>query len=314
MLTETVENHLATEAPAVTVVVATRDRAAMLGACLESVRRALRPGDELIVVDSASRDAIAVREVVLAHGGRYLRCDLPGTSLARNTGWQAAATDIVAFVDDDVRVAPTWATALSSVFGRDRATAFLTGRIDVPPEQADAPRPVAQDDRDEPAQFDVATTGPIGHGANVAVLRSALEAVGGFDEQLGPGRRFRASEDYDLFDRLLCSGYSGRYEPAMHAWHDQWRSKRQLIPLDWAYGIGSGARLAKLVRTDRRRLRAAATTTLWIWGIAPLLRDARHRYKLGLLTGVARLAGVVTGFAIGLAHPVSAGHYRGSSG
>lgn len=313
MLTQSPGRERSTGTVTVSVVVATRNRPMMLNACLASLRAAVGDAGEIIVVDSASDDADAVRVVSARYGARYLRCDEPGASLARNRGWRAASGDVIAFVDDDVRVAPTWAASVAVAFAADPAAAFVTGRIDVPPEQAGAPRPVALDDRDDAVTFSVASVGPIGHGANAAFRRAALEEVGGFDEQLGPGRAFRASEDYDLFDRVLGRGHRGRYEPGARAWHDQWRAKRQLIALDWAYGIGSGARLAKLVRTDRRRLRAAAATTLWVWGLRPLVHDVRTRYKLGVVTGGARLAGVVFGFVAGIARPVRGGHYRGRS-
>jgi glycosyltransferase involved in cell wall biosynthesis len=282
----------------------------MLDGCLASITRALRPGDEVVVVDSASRESARVRAVSERHGARYLRCDRPGASLARNTGWRSSRNDIIAFVDDDVRVAPSWISAVGAAVVRHPDAGFFVGRIEVPPEQAGTGRPVAHDEgRDVPEELSIDTVGPIGHGANAALRREVLAEVVGFDEQFGPGGLYRAAEDYDLFDRVLGLGYIGRYEPAMLAWHDQWRTKRDLVRLDWSYGIGSGARLAKLARTDRRRLRPAAVTSLWVWGLAPLVRDARNRYKLGVAAGVSRLAGVLTGFVRGLCRPVRAGHY-----
>lgn len=296
---------------AVSVVIATRDRPEMLDACLASVRRSLRSFDEVVVVDSASHSGAAVQEIAQRYDARYIRCDRPGASLARNVGWRSSAHDVVAFVDDDVRVAPNWVAAVAAAVAEHEPVGFFVGRIDVPPEQLGTGRPVAHDDgRDLPEDLSVDTVGPIGHGANVALRASVLDAVLGFDEQLGPGGPYRAAEDYDLFDRVFALGWRGRYEPTMVAWHDQWRTKRQLIRLDWSYGIGSGARLAKLVRTDRRRLRPAAITSLWIWGLHPLVRDARNRYKLGVASGVSRLAGVVTGFFRGMCRPVRAGHYQ----
>ena len=65
----------------ISVVVPTRDRAEHLTACLEALRRELRPGDELVVVDSAS--ATPAEQATL-------RAPRPGASLARNLGWRAA--------------------------------------------------------------------------------------------------------------------------------------------------------------------------------------------------------------------------------
>ena len=52
-----------------------------------------------------------------------------------------------------------------------------------------------------------------GAGANWGVRRTGLDAVGGFDERLGPATWFAAAEDADLYDRLVLAGYVGRYCP-----------------------------------------------------------------------------------------------------
>ena len=46
-----------------------------------------------------------------------------------------------------------------------------------------------------------------------------------------PGTPFRAAEDNDLFDRFFAAGYLGRYEPAGNGWHEQWRTRSQLVKL-----------------------------------------------------------------------------------
>ena len=60
--------------PAVTVVVATRDRPVLLAQTLAAIRRSLQEQDRLVVVDSASRDR-RVRAVAEASGAAVLHCD-----------------------------------------------------------------------------------------------------------------------------------------------------------------------------------------------------------------------------------------------
>ena len=91
-----------------------------------------------------------------------------------------------------------------------------------------------------------------------ASLVTAIAAVGGFDEAMGPGSRWPAGEDPDLLDRVLATGAHGWYEPDAAAYHEHWRRVRQYVALQHRYGIGSGARLAKLARTDQVRLRVVA--------------------------------------------------------
>jgi hypothetical protein len=148
----------------------------------------------------------------------------------------------------------------------------------------------------------------------MAVRREVLERVGGFDELLGPGRRFRAGEDKDLFDRMLHAGARGRYDPAMLVAHEQWRPRAERLRLDWSYGIGGGARLAKLARIDRAHARAVAVELLWRWGVRDFAACVRSRYKLGATAALLRLAGIIVGFTAAMTVPVRDGHFspRGS--
>jgi glycosyltransferase involved in cell wall biosynthesis len=293
---------------ALSIVVPTRDRPELLDGCLRSLRPGLRDGDELIVVDSASTDP-NVAHTARANGALVIRCDRPGVGVARNAGWRAATNDAVVFVDDDVRVAPEWADAWRAVISEHPDAAFFTGRIGIPPEQRGVDRPVAVKDEEEPAVLDASTTGSLGHSANLAVHRWALDTIGGFDEQMGAGGRFRSSPEYDLFDRLFAAGWTGRYEPAPQAWHEQWRTRAELVRLDYSYGTGTGARLAKLVRTNRPRSRAVAREHVWENGLRRLRHDFHNRYKTGLLLTSSRLSGTLAGFARAIIVPVRGGHF-----
>ena len=291
------------------VVVPTRDRPEKLARCLASLREALRPGDELIVVDSASRQPARGEQVAGEIDAIFIRCERPGVCRARNAGWRQARHGFVAFVDDDVWVHDGWANAIAGAFVKHPDVAFLTGRIDVPPAQADTERPVALKDDTEPAVLDAHTGGVLGHSANMAARRDALEKVGGFDESLGAGGRFRAAPELDLFDRLFAAGLTGRYEPDARAWHDQWRGRRELVKLDYAYGVGTGARLAKLVRSDKRRARAVAVDALWRRGARQFSIDLLRGYETGAIFALSGTAGTAVGFARAIFVPVRDGHF-----
>jgi GT2 family glycosyltransferase len=290
----------------VAVVVATRDRPELLEGCLSSLRAALRDGDELVVVDSASRAPAGTRDLAVTYDARYVRCDEPGASLARNIGWQAADAGIVAFIDDDTRVRAGWADAVAAALSSDGGPAFVTGRLEGPEEHRE--RPVAVFDLDEGFAISKETDEPYGHGANHAVARAALERIGGFDERLGAGGEFRAAEDLDLWDRLLQAGYLGAYVPEMVAWHVQWRRRRNFVGLDWSYGFGGGVRLSKLVRVDRRRGLHSMRLFLWNWGLHLTGRHLYYRqYFLAAIT-LVRLGGVFAGFTRGIVVAVDDGH------
>jgi len=271
------------------VVVPTRDRPGHLAGCLAALRAELGPSDELLVVDSASRVPVP----------GALRCDLPGASRARNAGWRAARHPLVAFVDDDVQVLPGWADAMVRALGR---ADWVAGAVGVPPGQEDRERPVAVTTLTAPVALTAGTRGTLGASANLGVRRSALLAVGGFDERLGPGTWTRAAEDLDLLDRLLAAGHEGWFEPDARAVHDQWRGRRALLRLDHGYGIGLGARLVLLRRRGQRgRARAVVRDAVWSGTVVTGWGDLRRRYEFGVLLAAVRLAGVLRGLVRGAA-------------
>lgn len=270
----------------------------MLGRCLDALRAELTDRDEIVVVDSASADPAAVAAVANRAGVRLERCSHAGASLARNTGWRAASHQLVGFVDDDVRVRPGWAAALVAAFA-DPGVEFVTGRVVVPDDQRDAERPVAVSSRTVRERLHPGLHGDLGASANLGVRRPALERVGGFDETLGPGSWAASAEDLDLFDRLFAEGSRGVFEPDAVAEHDQWRSRRQLVRLDWGYGKGMGVRLARLARSDRARARRLLREAVIEQGVRPVLDDLRHGYEFGALTVATRTLATLLGLCVG---------------
>lgn len=283
--------------PAVSVVVATRDRPGHLASCLAALRVAAPA--EVVVVDSASRADLApqVARLAAASGARLLRLEVPGASRARNSGWRVARCDLVAFVDDDVRVGPAWASAMGRALAAP-GVSFVAGRTVPPPEQAGTDRPVALLDGVLAGSLDRTSPEPLGASANLGIRRSALAAVGGFDERLGPGTWWRAGEDVELLDRLLSFGFTGWYAPDALAFHDQWRTRRALLALDAGYGLAMGARIALLFGRDVARARRALVTQVWSRGVRTGARDAVHAYEFGALDAGVHTCGVLLGLAV----------------
>ena len=85
-----------------------------------------------LVVDNNSSDATAgvVKDFSSRFPGRflYLREPQPGKSYALNSGIREASGDILAFMDDDVVVEPTWLERLTNAF-REREWKGAGGRI-----------------------------------------------------------------------------------------------------------------------------------------------------------------------------------------
>jgi len=278
-------------ADAVTVVLCTRDRPALLGDAIDAIRAASRPQDQLVVVDSASRSAEACGPA-RQRGVTVLRADRPGLSRARNVGVAAATTGLVAFTDDDCRPGAGWVAALAAAFG-DPTVGFATGRVEADRDTRihvscivdDEPRRLGRDD--DPFA--------LGVGANMAVRRLALTGVGGFDERLGAGSALRAGEDVDLWWRLLQAGWAGGYVPDAEVVHVQWRSEGRALGLSYGYGLGAGALAAKAVRAGQPGGWALLGRRLWADGLRRSATDLRAGYQTGAVASALQALGCVVG-------------------
>src|SRR6266513_4046350 len=91
--------------PAISVVIPTFNRAAMLAATLESFAAQSIPKNryEVVVVDDGSKDATSevCRDLASRIQLKYLHIDNSGISAAKNTGILASRGKIVLFFDDD---------------------------------------------------------------------------------------------------------------------------------------------------------------------------------------------------------------------
>ena len=110
--------------PAVSLYVPCYNGALWLAECLDALLAQTRPADEVLVVDDGSTDATAAiagryagRVRLVAHAANR------GLAVARNTALAAAGGEIVASVDADVRVTPTWLERLLTAFTSPRVVA-----------------------------------------------------------------------------------------------------------------------------------------------------------------------------------------------
>jgi glycosyltransferase involved in cell wall biosynthesis len=182
------------EAPAVTVVVPTRNSARTLEACLRSIRGQIdalgRPLPlELVVVDNHSTDGTAAIAARFAH--RFLVAG-PERSAQRNLGAAAGSAPLVAFIDSDQVLEPQVVAEAVAALDGDGGVGVV-----VVPERSfgegfwvrcrSLERRVGDgDSRTEAGRF---------------YRRHALDALGGFDEAL------HALEDWELHDRMVAAGW-----------------------------------------------------------------------------------------------------------
>lgn len=209
------------------VIVATRgDRPAELRECLRLIRAQTTSEDEIIVVDSASRDAELVQRLAREAGAKYLRTHLGGSARARNVGIDNARGEIMAFTDDDAYVCDGWLDALVDGF-RDSSVSAVVGPVYVLGSESeylfsfpdfDPGRDVVRFNRESRDWFLHARCGAIGSGANIAVRRAAFVRHGGFRESLGSGAPIGGDENYCLLT-LIENGETVLNEPSAAVHH-----------------------------------------------------------------------------------------------
>ncbi len=199
----------------VTVVVPVRDRPAPLDRLLGALG-----GLACIVVDDASADAGAIKEIAERHGARVVGLDTnAGPAGARNAGLAAVDSALVAFVDSDCVPDDGWLGALLGHFD-DPLVAAVAPRV-VP---APVPRPAG---RAHTAAMRSSLDrgpreGPVRVGSPIPFVPSAALVVR-VDAVTGPDlfdAALRGGEDVDLVWRLAQAGWDVRYVPSSTVVHE----------------------------------------------------------------------------------------------
>jgi len=287
-------------APSITVVVCTLGRRAQqLSACLARLVDLSYPSMEILVVDNAPGRGSA-RTVVdqlpqdLRIPVRYTEEPRLGLSWARNRGTEVADGEILACIDDDEIPDPYWLAEIARGFASEPDVSCVTGSI--------VPAVIDTQAQDwfeqwgghvkgrgfERAVFDLATLGqqsplyplpPFGEGGNVAFRKSALLDVGGFDVALGAGTISGASEETEMFARLLLRGHRIVYQPSALVRHRNRETRAELEKQLYEYGTGLTAYFTATIM--RNPLLAGRVLKLLPGGVRDLVRkDSLSRAKM----------------------------------
>ena len=214
--------------PKVSVVVCTHNGQSTLDECLERLGALTYPDYEVIVVNDGSSDASA--EIARRHEATLIQTAHRGLGHARNKGIEAAAGEIVAFLDDDAYPDADWLHYVAALL---RANGHAgVGGPNIPP----------CDDGFVAECVAAAPGGPI-HvlisdreaehvpGCNMAFRKDVLEEVGCFDE------RFRvAGDDVDLCWRLQKADRTLGFSAGAVVMHRRRDSIRRYLRQQYGYG------------------------------------------------------------------------------
>ena len=197
----------------VAVIVPVYNGGAKFRASLDSIRRAVPPPDELIVVGDGDTDGSSQ----YAEGAAIpvLRFPTPGgPGRARNLGASRAKSDILFFIDADVTVPEHVIRRVKEIFAQHSGVAAIIGSYDDQPTEPNflsqyrnlLHHYVHQNGREEASTF---------WGACGAIRREVFLAMGGFDETyIKP-----SIEDIELGYRLKKAGYTIRLCKSLQVRH-----------------------------------------------------------------------------------------------
>jgi glycosyltransferase involved in cell wall biosynthesis len=209
------------------VVIPTYNRAHLLGKTLDSLFRVVPPSDLRVaihVVNNNSRDN--TEQVIRRYAVHYIFEQKPGRSNALNAGITQSSGDLIAMIDDDEEISPSWYAKIAAAF-REPALDFIGGpyepKFEVPP-----PKWLTGNLRGAVGWMDFGPN-PRAYGSNfnglllggnVVIRRAMLARVGLYNTSIGrTGKRLMIGEDDDMYERLLRAGARGMYFPDLVVYH-----------------------------------------------------------------------------------------------
>ena len=259
--------------PRCAVVVSSRNRGEKIAALVESVLRSDERDFEFVLVDQSNNDdtQTAIQRFLADRRLRHVRSNQLGASRGRNLGISLTTAPIIAITDDDCMVPPEWIGAMMKPFEQDPRVGVVFCNVDPVPVDELGMTPqiqfpqcltlVSLDDGWASAKRRSVL------GAGMAVRRTAIEALGGFDDLLGPGSSFPSGEDNDLMFRALARNWSVHHTNTTSVLHDGFRKQNDLRELVKRDLWGAGGSMAKFLKAG-------------YWGVIPVI--TKINYKLGL--------------------------------
>jgi glycosyltransferase involved in cell wall biosynthesis len=185
---------------------------------------------EIIVVDN--KPTGEARQIVASLASEWRRLihfiEEPNVGLhnARHAGAKAARGEILAYVDDDVIAHPGWLRAILGPF-EEPPVAIAGGKV-LPEWEAQPPEWLAQFPQSYLSLLDLGAerrelSWPEGaYGCNMAIRRSVLYEVGGFNPDAMGDRRLiwlRGDGESGLHRKVYDAGYKVIYEPGAWVYH-----------------------------------------------------------------------------------------------
>jgi glycosyltransferase involved in cell wall biosynthesis len=208
----------------IAAIICTHNREQYLGAAIDSLLNQNYQNYEILIVDNGSSDR--TREVVearLSHPRlKYVYEPVLGLSVARNRGAKETTAPILAYLDDDAEASPQWLQVIAEAYQNNEKLAIAGGKVTLLlPETVVLPNWISPSMAGSLGAYDLgaeivyiqqANLTP--RGLNYSIRRTFLEAIGGFDPNLGRvGTNLLSNEELFMTELALEQGWQVAYLP-----------------------------------------------------------------------------------------------------
>lgn len=233
------------------IIICTKNRADELKHCLRSViDQAKEFADvEVIVVDNGSIDNTKQIVESLSKGYnfkvRYVFEPIPGICYARNRGAEESLGNIIAYIDDDIRLRNNWVANVRNHFIEKRSDC-LGGKISIKLEGT-LPFKLDQDMRwffmeldlgNQMREFQESDRLSYPSGGNMAFHKNVFDVVGGFNKNLNE----YGADETEFFQRTKQAGFKAMYDPTVEVLHYIPAKRLTIRALkNKAYALGKGS-------------------------------------------------------------------------
>ena len=293
-------------APQASALVCTRDRSEHIGRALRSILANTHPDFELIIVDQSADDATERAVSTFSDRRvRYLRSQTKGVSHAKNVGLAMARAEFVAMTDDDCEVPADWLLRMTDIFVSHPRVAAVFSDVVPPVKGHRCYLPISVWGETAIIQAVgkwIPSDGVnIGIGASMALRRSVVQGMGGFDALLGAGGQFYSAEDTDITLRLLLGGHAIYRMSDVRVLHHGFRSLSDGRHLIRCSLFGVAAACAKLLRCGHWSIAPFFVGIFLRMVFFPFFRSMAHLHKPPVLGRALYLA---RGFGQGWRAPI----------
>lgn len=222
----------------VSIVIPVRNVEAIIGDCLESLKRLNYPSDryEVIIADSLSTDKTC--QIARSYGARVITTPIRSVCAGRNAGFEASVGELVAFTDADCVMTANWLKNSLKYF-EDEQVAAVGGPNLAPTDDNYFSRAV---DIQFAYSYYITKAAPVrvlakviesrSHGSNIIFRKEILSKVMPISEEIIEG------EDVEMNCRITDLGYKLLYVPDVVVYHRRRSTPKRWLKQMYTYGIG----------------------------------------------------------------------------